>query len=435
MLAKTIADWANKPANIITTTKLLQEQYRRDFADTPNLMGRDNYFCEERQLPCGEDLGDGVKSWCEGCAYKREVSRATTEKVAFFNYYTYFVHRAYKPVLIVDEAHNLLSTISELSSLRLWHSKHKFPKNMETLGDLAAWLELELAKYEGRDLDEVELKLYKRWQLCLYDLLRHKRDYHFHIKEDYNRGKKDVLLEVKPITVRHLPPRFWPRSKVQKIILLSATLYPEDIAELGLGNRKVKYIECESPIPPANRPFVPTQKVDMSYRNIGGPAHAAEVIKCLAQAHSTDKGFVHATYRVAKELRTILGRDKRFIFHDKYDKKEKFEQFQQREDNAIFVASGMAEGIDVGYDAARWQVITSIPYANVKDEWIKEKIKRDKNWYQRDAARIIMQQTGRICRTPTDSGITYLLDNRFWKLYYDSRDNWFRWFTNAIHRV
>ena len=55
-----IADWYRREINkrarvdIITNTKLLQDQYIRDFSFAANLKGKNNYWCKRQNMGCGD---------------------------------------------------------------------------------------------------------------------------------------------------------------------------------------------------------------------------------------------------------------------------------------------------------------------------------------------------------------------------------------------
>ena len=73
-----IAEWYRREINkrsrvdIITNTKLLQDQYVRDFSFAANLKGKNNYWCRRQNMGCGDAqiLNKSTEKKCEACPHK-----------------------------------------------------------------------------------------------------------------------------------------------------------------------------------------------------------------------------------------------------------------------------------------------------------------------------------------------------------------------------
>lgn len=237
-----------------------------------------------------------------------------------------------------------------------------------------------------------------------------------HVMAPY-RGEMHKLFQVRPINLRYVPHNLWPERKVRKIILMSATISEKDLESLGLQNKKIKWIYADSPIPPENRPVVmkPVGSMSYKYQDKSLPKVAA-AIEELAERHKTEKGIIHCTYSIAQFLRSHLTGD-RYLWHNKEDKIDVYQEFRATSEPKILIASGMSEGIDLVGDAGRWQVITKLMYPSLADGLVKKRLELDQDWYDWATARTTMQQLGRICRTPTDYGITYIVDAAFVGFY------------------
>jgi Rad3-related DNA helicase len=107
------------------------------------------------------------------------------------------------------------------------------------------------------------------------------------------------------------------------------------------------------------------------------------------------------------------------LFHDQSNKAWALDQFRNAppESGRVLVASGLYEGIDLPYDMARWQLIGKIPYLSLGDARIAAKAKEYPDWYQWEAIKRVIQAAGRIVRTPTDYGVTYISDTSFARLW------------------
>ena len=96
------------------------------------------------------------------------------------------------------------------------------------------------------------------------------------------------------------------------------------------------------------------------------------------------------------------------------------------------VASGMYEGIDLADDLARWQVICKVPWANLTEPAMQYLAQQDPEGYANEAARLVVQAYGRVCRNPNDFGETFIVDRSFRRLYNDYRELFPGWFCDAV---
>jgi len=250
------------------------------------------------------------------------------------------------------------------------------------------------------------------------------------------RGKPEErdCLKLYPVDIADKASLMWGPT-VEKIILMSATIGPKDVEALGLQQRRVVYLQAASPIPPENRPiqFVPV--VSLNHGNLHASVpRIAEEIENIAAYHSKEKGIIHATYELSGLLREHLTSN-RYIFHDRSNKSEQYELFRNSptSDSRVLVACGMYEGIDLPEDLGRWQIIPRTPWKSLGDPAIRFKAELDQDWFRWETLKDMIQACGRICRTPTDYGITYILDSTAIRLIQDSEHLVPSWFMDAIH--
>lgn len=405
--AVAISDWAasqNRSTAIITPTNVLVEQYTKEFSDLTVLHRRDAY-----KHPA---------DWWAARDWFRVVRQTVS------NYFVYLAHRAYKDVLIVDEAHNLLGHLTDGCVVRLWQHLYDWPDYIKTVADLLEWLETASSDLAARQekLDDLRKTLASSHSTHLIE-----------ITQDLYRGKLRKLLKLTPLDARDAKPILWPRQ-VRKIVLMSATINEHDIYDLGLDQRRVLYISADSPIPPANRPVVLRGVADINYYNQSRCLEplAAEIRNLLGRHQSN--GVIHCTYRLSSQLWALLKDEPRLIWHTRQDRHKKYQEFvtSGADSGKVLVACGMYEGIDLAYDLARWQVICKVPYVNLGEPAVRERLKRRPESYAWWAVRDILQATGRVCRTPTDHGITYILDSAFNRLYSSYPKLWPKWFRQAV---
>lgn len=439
---KAIADWAGN-SSIITPTNVLVEQMFEAFPAKDEwdrwhkLQKRALYMCprfSEGRTSCevahakyGKKLGCNRK-----CAYLSDLQKARSRGPGVYNYYTYLAHKLYRPNLLIDEGHNALKMLQDLSAAKLWKHDWHYPWDMWSYGDILQWLE-----HKEKEMGELPeaLKGLKSEVVSIAPRYIVKREKEMWLRTTPPEERE--LLKMLPIDVRDAPPHLWP-SQVRKIVMLSATISRKDIEQMGLSRRRVLYLEANSPIPVRNRPIIPKYVCSVNRNNIRESTMqmAQYVEDNFLERYKEVKGFLHATYAQARILRERWGSNPRFIFHDKSDTAQKLEEFKQAptDSGRIMVASGLYEGVDLVEDLGRWQAVMKIPYPSLGDPAIKYLAEKDSEWYCWQTLKQVMQAAGRICRSPTDTGTTYILDKSFERLYKQAMEYELlpKWFGEAI---
>ncbi len=119
-LSLMISDWYRKNVNrmarvdIITNSKLLQDQYSNTFDSICDLKGKENYECESYACSCaqGSEFARLNKTSCESCPYVDARESYINGGVSLTNFYLYTLYAMYNQklmeargakVLIVDE--------------------------------------------------------------------------------------------------------------------------------------------------------------------------------------------------------------------------------------------------------------------------------------------------------------------------------------------
>lgn len=422
----TIAKWMKsfgKKSAILTPRVSLQTQYSKAFPSIPVLKGADRYTCGASKVGC-RTTKDMQGHYCEGCKYKAAKTKVSESSIGIYNMSSYLFAGYRRDILLVDEAHNLYSFISDQFTLNLWKHIHKYPKDMKTCGTVAIWLEGEIkslvsqlgvAKDTGDQKEyEALTKQLNTYRRVLSGLQVAPANFFIEKTKESYRGKMKDVLKVRPTVLSGLPEILWPSKKTEKVILLSGTISDLDMRLLGLRGKRVSTVTTTNPIPAQNRPIDVSVGVNMSYKyQDKNMPKMADLLEELRQNNSK-KGLIHTTYAISNKLKKYLT-DDRYIFHTKLNKDEKLAEFIKSEDK-IFVACGMSEGLDLAGSDYTWQAITKIQYPNKADQLIDK-------WYREDSERVnwmtirtLRQQIGRICRTPEDFGITYVLDTAFGNL-------------------
>ena len=411
-IAYAIARWAGR-ASILTPSKILVNQYLSDFTGLPSLKSKEDYACtndaDHNCYMASRIRGTTKKPvYCPRCSYTTALRQCRAVPYYVCNYHVYMAHRLYRPTLIVDEAHNLVPMIQDLAARRVWQHKAGYPTWVQSYSDLVRWLEPneDPALADIRDLVMGEPKFIMQ-----------------RTRESYGREHHlEDVIKLIPLDVRDHPPVLWPKGTVEKIVLLSATIGRRDIDALGLGKDRgfrVTYIEAASPIPVANRPVVFDPVVNASFagQSESIPVLAAH-IKRLRDYHFPGNGVVHCTYDMARKLEPFFLDMPWALWHDSSSRSEVYNTFLSAapDSGTVMFASGMYEGIDLKGGLSEWQALCKIPWPSLADPAIAHMAEVDEDLYGWETLKQVLQFSGRVCRTPTDYGVSYILDSTYTRL-------------------
>jgi Rad3-related DNA helicase len=379
-------------ATILTPTNVLVNQYLDDWPDLPTIKR--------------------INTYPSRAAYETAKSVGLRAPMRVLNYYSYLAHRAYAPCVVVDEAHNLVPFLQNMEALNIWPHLLDVPDWVRTTDQLAGW-----AQSDGRaKTAKLAAKLAQHPDTYVVERVR----------EDY-RGHERDCIKLLPLTPRNNRPILWPGRRVKKLVFMSATFHQEDLYDLGLEGRRVKIIDCGSPIPPDRRPIVyaPVGSLGAAHRSRTMPDLVEGIQRLLAK--HPERGVIHTTYAMARELRAgSLGGADRLVWHGHANKDRVFREWLANPggtgDGRVLVACGFAEGIDLAGDRARWQGVTKLLYPDRSDTAVAAKAALRPDWYAWMAAKTLQQTVGRVSRGPMDFGVTYVLTSEFGHLYARNRD-------------
>jgi ATP-dependent DNA helicase DinG len=144
------------------------------------------------------------------------------------------------------------------------------------------------------------------------------------------------------------------------------------------------------------------------------------------------RGIIHsASYANAEEI-IRKSKYKKHMVIPKYDELINIDKFMESNLNKIIVSPSMLEGVDLKDDFSRFQIFFKVPYANLKDNWIKEKMNIDKKWYARDTILKIVQGSGRSIRSKDDWAFTFVLDSNINRLLKEHQQMFPKWFLESV---
>jgi Rad3-related DNA helicase len=446
--AMSIAHW-KKRCSIITPSKLLVDQYKDEYNYVHVLRAKSDYWCDTfkctvNKRPKVKKLGATCKKdlGCSGCqAYLKDLRKARVMPYLLSNYHIYLSHKLYRDVLVVDEAHNLINMLKNMAAKKFWQFKYQFPDSVRTREEIKRWVNSlpdSAFNYHFQQSGERIWAKQDSLEFLREEINSYRPRYLITVAEENLRGEKYRCIKMTPLDISDAPPIMWP-NEVKKIVFLSATISRKDIEQLGLSGKKIQYIQADSPIHAERRPvIIPPKSTSLAFRV--QDQNLPELCKFIEETavHNDAKGLIHATYGLAKKMKEYNWNPEireRLIFHNREDKAAKYNEFRNSRTGKILVASGMYEGIDLPYDAGRWQVVAKVPWPSLADPAIKFLCNEDDEWYAWETIKTVLQACGRICRTPEDHGVTYIYDNTFKRLYQNNLELFPKWLQDSVKGV
>jgi ATP-dependent DNA helicase DinG len=480
-IAMALARWSGD-AYLLTSQKLLQDQYEREFGGELALVkGRDNYACERYPaavVPTSQGACRRPRGPVCSCPYVRAKQAAMNAPV-FCTNTAYFAtlrhwHREHlrrRKLLIVDEAHNLESQLVGVFTTRFSHDEMRewFGRPLPRLAHadeyrpvLAEYVERLASRRQEivRALDVVrppalpdEVFLESPPTREEHDLLEQRdqldaalaRLTFFLDAEDREwivryPHEPAAALSLVPLTVAAMAQGLLAEC-ADVTVLSSAYLGHRDVlAEcFGLDPDGVRVFTIGSPFALEQRPIV--------YRPVGALSHATRArlepalfaeVGALLAAHPDDKGLIHvASYEMGRRLVHDLGtraprEARRLLWIDAASAKSPaLEHHRASPLPTVLVSPSLREGVDLPDDFLRFQVLMKLPYPDLGDPWTAARRARDPRWYAVETAKALVQAYGRSCRHAGDHGITYVLDAQFARFLQHYRVLLPEWFLDA----
>lgn len=469
-------------AYFLTTQKVLQEQYVRDFGEPVGnlkmIKSAGGYTCqffEQRPEPvsCAEIqrlLSSKVRcgivyKMCEEKCKFREAKAAFNDAVEGTTNYAYFLTTSTytkdiqrRGLLVLDEAHNIESVMSNFVKIAFSNIFYREVLGIKTPPVNAKqqvvydWL-VQKVRPRLRDVIKKESK-----KVSLTDdsteaiaaakkLERLKRnfsriEYFINVydpktwvldtSQTDRRGER--IYEFKPIVVRDYCQSML-YSNCDRVLFLSATILDRDVfcESIGIPQEDTTFLRIPSPFPPKNRPvhYIPVGSMSKKMIDDTLPI-MAQVVQEILDQHPQEKGIIHTTnYRIAKYLIDTLG-SKRLLSHGSDDREETIEFHMKSKEPTVLLSPSMMEGVDLAGPASRFQILCKVPFPYLGDAAVQRRMKLNKDWYNYQTVKSVVQALGRSIRHVNDHATSYILDSD-WKRFYDvSKDMFPLEFSEAI---
>lgn len=218
-------------------------------------------------------------------------------------------------------------------------------------------------------------------------------------------------------------------------VLLSATVGGKSAYEENIGARftdegTTKFEFIPSTFNFDKSPVYFLNKYKMSFKERDASLESIKpILFNIINQNKGKRGIIQTgSYDFAKKLMfyappEVAGR---FIsYNGSKEKQIAVEEYKMRED-AILIGPTLVEGVDLPNDLCRFIIILKVPYPNLKDRYVTEKIKLFPMWYNSTTSNAIIQGIGRGVRNENDYCVTYIMDACFYQLYISTKEQYSR---------
>jgi Rad3-related DNA helicase len=470
----------------LTISKPLQDQLAGDFRALAIAKGRNNYRCAEWRSDCGMPNRLGDRCTLErpekrsdqivtpvSCPYRLAVNKAAEEDIACLNYSLWLAFGQYgNPneigefgLMVGDEAHNILDSITDASAITLNR------KDIGRLLGMEASLALPRPHEAGRKAAEVaravDISPWCEWAAETVESAKDKlskcrksdigrraqlltlignMERLAHMADD-PRENQDGRAEAQTERRLWAPKveggnsnspearsgeikicRVFPTNEVcenllwrgvPRILLMSGSVSPQIITELDIPRDQVEYIEIQSAFPVKNRPIVyvnSTPNLKMRYDMDDGERRilASRLDQIIRIWSEWGNGLIHSNSYEWNDY--ILGHSKfadLMISHERGKVKGAVEELREATEEGerkVIVSPALWEGYDFPGELVQWVVIIKVPYLNSKNPLMAARKMINPKYADDLIGRKFLQGSMRHIRTERDRGPVFVLD-------------------------
>lgn len=463
----------------------LLDQYQADHPDLALIKGMNNYPCVLNDNQTGCDQGPCQTrtnfrcSLLDRCEYfgphgAREHAKASVQVLSNYDYLYWAgsVSEQFTPrdLMILDEAHRVEETL--LRSIRVQVSdawaqglsgRNSPGALVERLGEAKAAdaqakiLEdlhqriaaafaafgtpdrvppLERRRYEGAlaKIEFLALELRHRPENWVVET---KTDL---VQESGPRRTRAATVEFKPITIAPYAAQLL--SLGAKRVHLSATILDHMVHMRSLGIERACVLKVvESPFPVQNRPIYSVGVARLTRDSLqSNLPRIHQAIDTILEKHPNEKGIILPFSHFLREsiMGAALRQRARLVTHgaDADERDRVLDGFMQdRSSNRVLVSTYAGEGLDFIGDLARFSIIVKSPYPNLGDPQVAARQRQNQAWYDNETLKSVIQMAGRVCRSETDRGTTYILDQSVDVLLQRYRHLVPKWFWDAYKGI
>ena len=415
---------------VITSTKILQQQYLTDFESCGmvDIRGNQNYHCPmDKNISCAEGKLMGCKS--PTCEKSLALAAAKAAQLVITNYPCY-LHSYVNGeglgefgMLILDEGHTIVDELCDFLEIEFTPGKYECLYNQLNLTSVP------------RGTDPAE---WRKWAAklapvtkALLDTLKQSRANIAELKEadrlyaDLNRitliGDDWILhsFDKAGLWTYTFSP-LWPTAyaemllfrKVPKVLLLSATIVRKTLDLLGIPVADSILLDRIPGFNPDQAPVYLFGPSKIDYRSPEWAlAEQAGRMDMLISKRLDRKGLGHTiSYDRQKDVvRRSLYREY-IMAPDSRDLAREVETFRQSPAPRLLFSPAITTGYDFKYTQAEYQFILKLLFVDARTPAMKARATADPDFLPYLTSQNFQQTCGRIVRAPDDQGETVVLD-------------------------
>lgn len=244
---------------------------------------------------------------------------------------------------------------------------------------------------------------------------------HFMIKSMNDNEATFNCLDERYLMEKHFLSRFGFK------LLMTATMGSKAEFESSIGAKEAFYRKMESTFDFSRSPIYYYPKRRMGMRDIDkNMGWLVKTVSDIMDAHPKESGVIHSgSYDLGNKLLYRLSKPKQrriHVYRGTEEKMDSLKKFIETPGN-ILIGPSLLEGLDLKDDKSRLQIFLKVPYPNLGDRYVSEKMKYSKGWYSWKTCTSILQGIGRSVRSEDDWAVTYFLDGCLTDLITKSSDN------------
>jgi ATP-dependent DNA helicase DinG len=471
------------PAYYLAPQKILQDQLIADFGQQGkhlgklvpmiDLKGRNAYEClyykefqnagahtyanSAEEAHCTKQGYSFLEKCKDICHYAKRKQELLTAQIGLLNFHSFIYQTTFakflpkRPLLIIDEAHNLESALMGVVTVLL-RSTYYYDLLGVTLPKLAtpqeyqaffkstgAVIRLEAAIKKGRELGDNPEKLERMSQLHFQLATFEKSDlagWVVETSEGLSR-KRGPYVDVKlqPVTVGPFAEEFIFKY-ADHVLLCSGTILDLKSFLRGLDvslDYKSQFSQVTMTFPVKNRRVIcdyafPTA---FTYKNKeqSWPFMVKKVEEICAK-HEGQRGIIHAhTHAIARYIyeRASPKLRKRLLYQGERESelpqiengldfegdREELLRVHEGRTDSIILGPAFHEGIDLKDDLGRFQILTKVPWPNLTAPQLIHRDMLHPGYSDWLTAIKLVQSLGRVVRHESDWGWSYVIDRGF----------------------
>jgi len=264
---------------------------------------------------------------------------------------------------------------------------------------------------------------------------------------EYNENNDYINYQLTPLTINTMFNSIADQISHKKLFMSSTVFNPlEYLSQLGIKDNH-NFVSLPSKFPIKNRKVLMKPISYLNKNKINNMSNDLQkvidsIIKiCNFHGNQNESGVIFtSSYTLSFTLERLL-KDKLPDFKILINKNAKersyiINEFRSNPDKKrLLISPSFFEGVNFENDISRFQIITKAPFLSLSSQYVREKVKIDRKWYEMNALISIVQACGRSIRHKEDRAITYCLDGNICRLY---RKYWkllHKWFVESVKLI